>query len=52
MYNNNNRKTNDTIEWIEEYLHTNKTIEICQLINSMNERLWCFSLRKCTINDA
>jgi hypothetical protein len=48
---NNNSNNNDAIELIEEYLNTNKTNEICTLINAMSDKLWCFSLRKCSMRN-
>ena len=42
---------NDSIEIIEENLDLPRINQICQEINLLNKRLWCFSLRKCKIND-
>lgn len=41
----------DSVDIIEEKLNKNKVNVICQQIILHQKTLWCFSLRKCSIED-
>lgn len=43
--------SNDSIEIIEENLFSTKADSLCQQILGQCDTLWCFSLRKCLINN-
>lgn len=42
---------NDSIEIIEENLHSSRANALSQEITARSHTLWCFSLRKCLINN-
>ena len=42
----------DSIEIIEEYLNSARTNAICHQLATISEKVWCISLRKCSVNDS
>jgi hypothetical protein len=39
-----------SIEIIEEKIGSSRAKDLCEQISSLNDRLWCFSIRGCSID--
>jgi len=42
--------SDDSIEIIEEKIGSSRAKSLCEQILVLNERLWCFSIRGCSID--